>query len=674
MRDAATKPWLACELADAPWSERIRPEAAWWDQWLVAIGALWWRAWASPDVAAHWTVWLTRRRAGKLSKCDDATLLARAEALRPGLLAQGFRPALVAEAFALAIEATARERGLRHHRVQILGAGLILRGHIAEMATGEGKTITAVLAAATAALAGTQVHVLTVNDYLARRDADTLRGIYARLGLSVGLAASKEDGTQEDPAIRRAAYGCDIVYGSNKEVAFDYLRDRIAIRETPTALRTAAALVTRPAGQAISKPTARGLPFAILDEADSLLVDEARTPLIISGAADGDTAAIVYAAALDLARSLEQGRDFELEPEMRRVRVTDPGRALIRRHKDARLDGYWTAARAREELATQALSALHLFKRDADYVVIEDEVQIVDASTGRIMPDRKWEAGLHQLIETKEGCELSDKRITLGRLTYQRLYARYLWCGGMSGTVAEVGRELRQVYELRVTRVPTHRVSRRRHIGTRIRSSQDAKWRLVAQAAQARTQTGQAVLVGTRSVADSEALSAVLGAKGLAHVVLNARQDKSEAEIIAEAGKPGRITVATAMAGRGTDIHLDPAVRAAGGLHVILTEYHESGRVDRQLYGRAGRQGDPGSTEAIVALDDPLFADNCAWLTRGLRPFAVAASGWMPGWCASLLRFAGQRKAEAVAALSRRRTLASARDLDRQLAFAERPD
>jgi preprotein translocase subunit SecA len=669
----ALRPWLAGAHADAPWSERIRPEPDWWDRWLLAIAALWWRNWRSPDWRAHATVWLTCWHGRRLSALDDDAILLRAEALRPLLLAHGFRLNLVAQAFALAIEATARERGLRHHGVQILGAALILRGHIAEMATGEGKTITAVLAAAAAALAGTQVHVLTVNDYLAKRDAETLRGIYARLGLSVGLAVPGEDGKPPPPAERRAAYGCDIVYGANKEVAFDYLRDRIAIRSASTALRAAAANVARSGGSAPQLSTARGLPFVILDEADSLLIDEARTPLIISGAAQGGTAASVYAAALDIAAGLEEGRDFILEPEHRRITLNDHGRTALRGRAQDGLSGYWPSVRAREDLIAQALSALHLFRRDADYVVVEDKVQIVDASTGRIMPDRQWEAGLHQLIEAKEGCELSDRRVTLGRLTYQRLYARYLWCGGMSGTVAEVGRELRQVYELPVTRVPTHRRSRRKHWRTRIRTGQAAKWRAVAEAAQAVAAKGRAVLIGTRSVADSEALSAELAARGLAHVVLNARQDRQEAEIVAEAGKPGRITVATAMAGRGTDIHLDDAVRKAGGLHVILTEFHESARVDRQLYGRAGRQGDPGSTEALVALDDALFQDNCPGLVRALAPVAFGGER-LPVWTAALLRLAGQRKAEAVAALSRRHTLSSARDLDRQLAFAERPD
>jgi preprotein translocase subunit SecA len=669
----AHRPWLAGEQAAAPWSERFRPEPDWRDRWLTTIASLWWRGWRMPGRRAWATVWLTRWHGRGLNRLDDEALRARADALRPLLLARGFRLPLVARAFALAIEATDRERGLRHHSVQILGAALILRGHIAEMATGEGKTITAVLAAAAAALAGTRAHVLTVNDYLARRDAEALRGIYARLGLSVGLAASNEDGTPTDPAERRAAYACDVVYGSNKEVAFDYLRDRIAIRATPTTLRLAASNATRPGDTPPLRSTLGGLPFVVLDEADSLLIDEARTPLIISGPAAGGAAPEIFAAALAFAGTLQDGRDFTQEPELRRIRLEDEGRAKLRTAGDVGLAAYWTSAKAREELIVQALSALHLFRRDVDYVVVEGKIQIVDASTGRVMPDRQWEAGLHQLVEAKEGCELSERRVTLGRLTYQRLYARYLWCGGMSGTVAEVGRELRQVYELGVRRVPTHRRSRRRHWRTRIRVTQAAKWRAVAETAERIAGGGRAVLIGTRSVADSERLSVELAARGLAHVVLNARQDRDEAQIVAEAGEPGRITVATAMAGRGTDIHLDPAVKRAGGLHVILTEFHESARVDRQLYGRAGRQGDPGSTEALVALDDALFRDNCPGLARLLRPFAFGGQR-LPRWSALLLRFAGQRKAEAVAALARRQTLASAREFDRQLAFAERPD
>lgn len=670
-----TRPWLRERLADAPWTERAPPEPAWHDRWLTGLASLGWRRAQDLGWAARLFVLLVRLHERASRRLSDEGLKESAAALRPRLLARGFTLWLTARAFALAIEATQRETGMRHYGVQIMGARVILAGRIAEMATGEGKTITAALVASAAALAGAQVHVITVNNYLARRDATRLGPVFSRLGLTTGLAAPGDDGKPVDPAVRREAYQADIVYGSNTEIAFDYLRDRIAVREGATAARAAARQV---AEAAVPRPTTRGLVFAIIDEADSVLVDEARTPLIISGppqgAAGGVGESVWLAAGLAVARRLSEGAHYTIEPDARRVTLTDAGRLVVRAADDPALEGWLRAPRAREELVRQAIAALAIQKLDRDYVVVDGKVQIVDPSTGRVMPDRQWEGGLHQLVEMKEGLEVTPRRVTLGKLTYQRLYTRYLWCGGMSGTAADVGRELRQVYELRVVRVPTHRRRRRKHWGVQLFGGQAAKWRAAARTAQRIAGRGRAVLIGTRTVADSEALAAVLTEMAVEHVVLNARQDQQEADIIAKAGLPGRITVATAMAGRGTDILLDPAVRAAGGLHVILTEFHESARVDRQLYGRSGRQGDPGSTQAIVAIDDALFRDNCGWLARAARLLTLGYEGRLPAAFAHALRFAGQKRAEALAALARQRTLADGRESDRQLAFARRPD
>ncbi len=402
----------------------------------------------------------------------------------------------------------------------------------------------------------------------------------------------------------------------------------------------------------------RGLGFAIVDEADSVLVDEARTPLIIS-ADSGPGNDPGWDAALEVARGLCAGEDYEAITPRKLVRLTDRGRARLEA-EEARRGGLWAIRAAREELAQQALSALLMYRRDAEYVVADGKVQIVDEGTGRIAEGRTWERGLHQLIEAKEGVERTGRRVTLARITYQRFFRRYLRLSGMTGTGWELAGEIRAVYGLPVVRIPTNRPPRRRNLGARLLPDEAAKWEAVAEAARAAAARGRAVLVGTRSVAASEALSARLAARGLPHTVLNARSHADEAQIVARAGAPGRVTVATNMAGRGTDIHLDPAVRAAGGLHVILTEHHESARVDRQLIGRGARQGDPGSFEAIVARDDELF-----------RHFAGAATRALP--LAALRRLA-QARAEATRAAERARTMRSDIESRDRMGFAGVPE
>ena len=601
----------------------------------------------------------------RLTNFSEEGLRQTADELRGRLLPETSSWDEIALAFALAREAARRHTGMRHFRVQLLGGAAMMVGAVAEMQTGEGKSLTALLPAVAAALTGRPVHIVTVNDYLARRDAELFRCAFNALGLTVGLV---EHGQQHDE--RRQAYACDVTYCTNKELVFDYLRDRLALgaRRARARLLVDELFKTRAAGQPQSL-LLRGLHFAIVDEADSVLIDEARTPLILSGmqGEDEDNAGI-YETALDFARRLVADEDYRLRPSEKAIRLTEQGERRVAELASG-LPGLWAIRRARDELVQQALSALHLFRPDVQYIVAQGKVQIVDEYTGRVMPDRSWERGLHQLIEAKENCTITQRHHTLTRITYQRFFRRYLHLCGMTGTAIETAGELRAVYGLRVMRIATNRPLRRTNLGARLFPTAELKWNAVVASVNAATRKGRAVLIGTRSVGASEHVGELLRKAGLQPVILNARQDRQEAEIIAGAGQPGRVTVATNMAGRGTDIQLHPAVREAGGLHVILTEYHESYRIDRQLYGRAGRQGDPCSYESIVALDDELFQRFAGRpllrvVARGVRRREV------PVVIGRALRRYGQSAAERVHALARRNTLAEDDRLNRTLGFA----
>ena len=575
---------------------------------------------------------------------------------------QGFSDALVARAFAAIREASARTLGLRHHDVQLIGGWALLQGMVAEMETGEGKTLVATLAACTAAAAGAAVHVITVNDYLAERDARHNEPLYAFFGLTVGIV-----GNGMSPAERRAQYARDVVYVSNKELVFDYLKDRIAIGGT-----AAAHYRLRRLYRAGSEPELllRGLHVAIVDEADSVLVDEARTPLIISETQPDEHGSELYQTTIEHATRMTRGQHFDITAH-RDVSITPEGDQFIR-DATAGLGGVWTSALWQRELFEKALSALWCFQRDEHYIVADGKVQIVDEFSGRVMADRSWERGLHQMIEAKEGCEITGQRNTLARMTYQRFFRRYMLLAGMTGTAAEVAPELRRVYDLEVFRIPTHRPSRRQRLPNRAWPTTSERWEAVADRAAEMSRLGRAVLVGTRSVEASERLSALLAARGIKHTVLNARQDGQEAEIVAQAGGTGRITVATNMAGRGTDIRLSDTVRDCGGLHVILTEFHESARVDRQLFGRCARQGDPGSVEALVSLEDEVFARHAPGL-RSLVAALGARSGAIPAWMLTALVVYAQHNAETKNARLRLATLKQDRKLQALLAFSGKP-
>lgn len=608
---------------------------------------------------------LAEEQASEFAGLSDRGLREAADALRGNLIRTNLGHEAVARAFALTREASGRQCGLSHHRVQLLGGAAMMTGALAEMETGEGKTLAALLPAVTAALASRPVHVVTVNDYLAKRDAGQLRRVYEALGLSVGLT---EHG--QDTAERRAAYRCDVTYCTNKDLVFDYLRDRLSAGSMRSRARRAVRELLVQPGDAVGSPLLlRGLHFAIVDEADSVMIDEARTPLILSAAGRSGTDAAVYRTALKTASGLEAVRDFLIDREQGSVRLTSQGEAFLE-ERLASLSGIWAIRKAREELIGQALSALHLFQRDKEYIVAEGKVQIVDEYTGRVLADRSWERGLHQLIEVKESCDITDPKTTLARITYQRFFRRYVHLCGMTGTAAEAATELRSVYGLAVFPVPTHRPLRRRNMGTRILPDADEKWRAVVATARHVSASGRAVLIGTRSIEASELVGRLLSEAGADPVVLNARQDRDEAEIIARAGRRGRITVATNMAGRGTDIKLDPLVVAGGGLHVILTEYHDSSRIDRQLFGRGGRQGDPGSVEAVVSADDELFQRFGGVTARLLLNLTLMRSSRLSSLCLPLLRWCCQSSAERQHARTRRATLREDERMQKALGFS----
>lgn len=610
---------------------------------------------------------LVGRHGQELSRLGDDEILASAGTLGLELRIGGFGDDLVARAFALVREVAGRTLGERHFDVQLIGGRALLEGVVAEMETGEGKTLTATLAACTAALAGIPVHIITVNDYLARRDAEWMGPIYRALGLTVGVVVHEKDHTA-----RRAAYGCDVTYVTNKEVTFDYLRDRLAIG--PRVSRTLLQL-ERLAGDETraGKLVLRGLCYAIVDEADSVLIDEARTPLIISGGGGASDQHRVYATALALADRLATGRDFVIDGRDRAVRLTDDGGLRLDELAEP-LGGVWAGRRRREELVSQALTALHLFHRDRHYIVRDGKVHIIDEFTGRLMSDRSWEHGLHQLIEVKESCPITAKHDALARISYQRFFRRYLRLAGMTGTAREMTAELWSVYRLAVVSIPTNRPLHRRRSLDRVYRTAEDKWRAVVARIAVLHREGRPILVGTRSVSASEHLSGLLAAVELPHRVLNARQDKEEADIVARAGEPGRITVATNMAGRGTDIRLTPGVVERGGLHVLATERHEAGRIDRQLFGRCGRQGDPGSYEALVSLEDEIVAVYAGRIERWLAGLATRTPGRAGDWLAALVVRRAQRAAERLHSRMRRDLLRHDEQLETALAFAGRPE
>ena len=641
-----------------PQRDDSRPH--WFDRIETAVTGI--PALALPRLRRAWLsriVGMTNAHARAIGVASDRDLTQEAFELRRLLRTRGLRTPLVARAFAVIREVAFRSVGHRHFDVQLLGGFALLNGMVAEMQTGEGKTLTATLAAGTAALAGIPVHVVTVNDYLAARDAEWMGPIFRALGLSVGVIVHGRSMEQ-----RRGAYSCDITYACNKEIAFDYLRDRLVLGKRPENLRLKLERLQGSQGRAAGV-VMRGLHFAIVDEADSVLIDEARTPLIISGNPQAIDDRRWAEEALALTHKLVIGEHYRVFLDERRVALTNAGMDRIA-ELGHELGGLWHSRVRREESVRQALVAIHLFTAGIQYIIDNRKIQIVDEYTGRIMPDRHWNEGLHQLIEAKEGCDVTERKAPLARISYQRFFRRYLRLAGMTGTAREVTHELWAVYRLPVLTVPTNRPVRREDRTELVCSTAEEKLDVIADRARSLCAQGRPVLIGTRSVVASEALSERLTRAGLPHLVLNAAQDKDEAKIIAEAGKPGRITVATNMAGRGVDIKLGEGVAEKGGLYVILSERHEAGRIDRQLMGRCGRQGEPGTTEAILSLDDSLL-NVLAW--PALRNLARRFGLHDKGRAGFLFRRA-QRRAEGIHSRLRRALLRADDNLGTLLAFS----
>jgi len=487
--------------------------------------------------------------------------------------------AILPEVFALVREGSVRALGMRHFDVQLVGGITLHQGKIAEMKTGEGKTLVATLPMVLNALTGKGVHLITVNDYLARRDAAWMGKLYNFLGLTVGVIVHG----LEDPE-RQTNYGADITYGTNNEFGFDYLRDNMKFYKEQ--------LVQRP------------LHYAIVDEVDSILIDEARTPLIISGMSEDSST--LYARINAFIPMLHKEKHFTIDEKARTVLLTDDG--VARMEELLKIDNLYDPANVTlQHHVLQALKAHHVFQRDVDYVVKDNQVVIVDEFTGRLMPGRRYSDGLHQALEAKEGVEVESENQTLATITFQNYFRMYDKLSGMTGTADTEAVEFREIYDLEVISIPTNQPMIRKDLPDLVYKTQREKFEAIAHDVGELHKKGQPVLVGTVSIEKSELLSEMLKKSGVPHDVLNAKNHEKEAEIVALAGQAGRVTIATNMAGRGTDIVLGPGVTDLGGLHILGTERHESRRIDNQLRGRSGRQGDPGSSRFYLALDDDLM-------------------------------------------------------------------
>ena len=506
---------------------------------------------------------------------------------------------LLPEAYATVREAARRVLGMEHFRVQLIGGVILHQGRIAEMKTGEGKTLVSTLPAYLNALEGQGVHIVTVNDYLAKRDAEWMGKVHEFLGLTVGVVLN--DISREE---RQAAYNCDITYITNNELGFDYLRDNMVVQQ--------------------EQLVQRGLHYAIIDEVDSVLIDEARTPLIISGQSNKSTK--LYELCDMLAKQLKRGEDlpefskmdaimgieqeetgdFIVNEKDKVVSLTQEGTKKVEEffHIDNLSDP--------ENLELQhnvilALRANNLMFRDQDYVVSDDQVLIVDSFTGRIMPGRRYSDGLHQAIEAKEHVQVKRESMTLANITFQNFFNKYDKKSGMTGTALTEEQEFRDIYGMDVVEIPTNKPVARKDLNDAVYKTKKEKYHAVVEEVKEAYAKGQPVLVGTITIDISEEISRLLSKEGIPHNVLNAKFHEKEAQIVAEAGRHGAVTIATNMAGRGTDIKLDDEAKAAGGLKIVGTERHESRRIDNQLRGRAGRQGDPGQSQFFISLEDDLM-------------------------------------------------------------------
>ncbi len=509
--------------------------------------------------------------------------------------AQGY-DLLLPEALAAVVEVAHRTLGLRPYPVQVMGALALYSGYLAEMATGEGKSLTACFPAVLAAWSRRPCHFVTVNDYLADRDAVEMRPFFKFCGVSVGCVTS-----EMDPATRRLNYEKDFVYTTLKELVADFLRDRLIVGAYHHFSRRLLKQLLLPPGRGQTELVLRGLDTAIVDEADSVLIDEAVTPLIISRAQKNRPLIEACQTVHRITESLIPGVDYKVDIKYREVNVTREGFGKVK-EQSRHLPGIWRGTMRWKELVQQSLMAREFYQRDKQYVVQDGKVTIVDEFTGRLMPNRTWRHGLHQAVEAKEGLAVNDPSETLARLSFQQFFRFFRRLSGMTGTAKEATSEFWYIYGLPVITIPTHRPCIRKLSSDAVFTSAGQKWQGIVDEIARCHQTARPVLVGTRSVKASEKLAAMLSAGGLQYNLLNAVRHKEEAQIVAAAGEQGRITIVTNMAGGGTDIKLGGGVAELGGLHVIASERNESGRIDRQLFGRCARQCDPGSTQAFMSV------------------------------------------------------------------------
>jgi preprotein translocase subunit SecA len=568
------------------------------------------------DLAAH--IPRIREVAQNLVSLTDAQLHSYAIQLRENVESGGevTSPEVLESGFAFTLDAIRRVYGKVLHDVQLLGGLVLASGAIAEMATGEGKTLTGAAPALVHALSGRGVHVMTSNSYLAERDCEELRPVFEMLGLTVAVLPE-----QAPAPVKQPLYDCDIVYGNGFEFGFDYLRDQIALRQVKSAALGTVIRQRLRGGLASRVTMQRGLNFAIVDEADHVMLDDAISPLLIAEQAPGEAPdAQAHRVALDLARGLKTPEDYEFDPARTLIRLTSAGRdkthSAVERIPVDQLIRPWAL------YVEAALKAQLLFHRDQDYILHDGEVQIVDGSTGRIMPDRTWSDGLHQAILAKEGLTITPDTRSLARITRQRFLRLYRTLGGMTGTATGGEVEFRSIYGVDVLPIPLRLTSKRQILLTRFFTTSDAKWTAIADEIVTRHATGQPILVGTTSIAGSERLAELLRTRGISFELLNGKQDKAEADVISQAGQLRAITIATNLAGRGTDIKPCPESLELGGLHVICSEPFESHRVDRQLIGRGARQGQPGSAQMFVAADDELLAQHGRALAQRIHKHA----------------------------------------------------
>jgi preprotein translocase subunit SecA len=510
---------------------------------------------------------------------------------------------LLVEAFALVREAGRRRLNMRHFDVQLLGGAAVHYNSIVEMQTGEGKTLTATLPLYLAALEGKGAHLATVNDYLAQRDADWMRPLYEALGMKVGCIQA-----QMSQPERAKHYGCDITYGTANEMGFDFLRDRLLKRRISEGQRDLFGAMLGKGGSSNETPVQGELHFMLVDEADSILIDEARTPLIISAlpGEDEKLEAEAYKWAAQNENQFVEDEHYEYDHKEKTVELTLSGRRKVREiSKPAEMDRM-PLSTIYEHIERAIKVAREMFL-DRQYVVRDGEIVIVDEFTGRLGEGRKWRAGIHQAVEAQAGVDITFATNQAARITVQDFFLRYNRLAGMTGTASTSARELHKIYECKVRPVPTNRPPIRQKLPTLVFGTAEEKWHAVIEDLLEQHALGRPVLVGTRSIDKSDVLSGLLRERGIEHAVLNARHIAQEADIVGKAGQKGKVTVATNMAGRGTDIRLGEGVHALGGLHVICTELHEAQRIDRQLIGRCGRQGDPGTYRQFLALDDEII-------------------------------------------------------------------